>query len=162
MTMRGVIRRTVVAASAVLVMLALPATVASAGSAPADLAFHPAAHDYGPVSVGQTREQQLRLANTGGRASSALTVTVSGSPAFRIAVDSCTGRSLGPGKSCTVTVSLTPAAAGPATATVAVVSRNRAATATAQLIGTGRRLGSAPFTHLYWTGYDGSFYFINA
>ena len=161
--MRGVIRRAVMAVGAVALLLGLPAAVASAGSAPAVLGFQPVAHDYGEVSVGQSSEHQFRLANTGGRASSALTVTVSGMRGFTITADTCTGTSLGPGKSCTVTVRFTPVAVGAATATVAAVTRNRAATASAVLTGTGRRLSSpAPFSHLYWTSYDGAFYYVNA
>jgi HYDIN/CFA65/VesB family protein/low-density lipoprotein receptor class B len=163
MAMRGVIRRAVVAVMAVVGLFGMPAAAASAASAPAALSFQPAAHDYGQVSVGETSQHQLRLVNTGGRASSALTVTVSGSPAFTVTADTCTGASLGPGKSCTVTLRYTPAAVGAAKATLTVVSRNRAASATAQLTGTGRRLGSpAPFSHLYWTSYDGAFYHVQA
>ena len=148
---------------AVAVLLGLPAAVASAGGAPAALGFQPSAHAYGQVSVGQTSERQFRLANTGGRASSALTVTVSGLRGFTITADTCTGTSLGPGKSCAVTVRFTPVAVGAATATVAAVPRNRTSTATAALTGTGRRLGSpAPFGHLYWTGYDGAFYYVQS
>jgi hypothetical protein len=159
--MRGVIRRAGVAAGTVMVLLGLPAGVASAGSSPAVLSFQPTGHDYGSVSVGQTSEQQFRLTNTGGRGSSALTVTVSGSTAFTVTTDTCTGTSLGPGKACAVTVRFTPAAAGPATATMTAVVRNRAVTATAELTGTGRRLGSpAPFSHLYWTMADGSFFLV--
>jgi hypothetical protein len=152
----------VVPVVAALGLFGLPA-VASAAGAPAALGFQPAAHPYGQVSVGEVSQQQFRLANTGGRASSALTVTVSGSPAFTLTADTCTGTSLGPGRSCTVTVRFTPAAVGAARATLTVVSRNRAASATAELTGAGRRLGSpAPFSRLYWTSNDGSFSFVNA
>lgn len=160
--MRGGIRRAVVAVGTVVALLGLPAGVASAGGSPAVLAFQPDGHDYGSVPVGQTSEQQLRLTNAGGRGSSALTVTLSGSPAFTVTADTCTGSSLGPGKTCTVTVRFAPAVVGAATATVAVVVRNRAATATAELTGTGGRLGSpAPYSHLYWSMADGSLFIVD-
>ena len=62
---------------------------AAAKTGPAVLAFHPAPFDYGQVPPGQRAARTLTLANTGGRASSALTVTLSGSAAFAITADTC-------------------------------------------------------------------------
>jgi hypothetical protein len=161
--MRGLIGRAVLAAATALALVGLPAGVASAGSGPAVLAFHPAPYDFGHVTVGERPERVLQLANTGGRASSALTVGVSGSPAFIITVDGCTGTSLGPGKSCTVTVRFTPAAVATVSAELTAVSKNRAAAATSALTGAGRRLGSSGPGHLYWTSLNqGSGYGLNS
>ena len=54
------------------------------------LKFQPAAEDFGQVSVGQSRTQTFTVTDTGGRASSALTVSRSGSTAFAVTSDTCT------------------------------------------------------------------------
>ena len=161
--MGGVIGRMVLAAATVLALVGLPAGVASAGADPAVLAFHPAPYDYGHVTVGERPERVFTLANTGGRASSSLTVQVSGSTAFGVTADTCTGTSLGPGKSCTVTVRFTPTDVGAVTAELAATTKNRAAAATAALTGAGRRLGSSDPGHLYWTSLtEGAGYVLNS
>ncbi len=104
------------------VVLAAAAVVSGAGVAaakpgPPVLAFTPSPYDYGQVQVGQTVSQTFTLANSGGSATSALTVTLPGSAAFTITADACTAVSLGPGKSCTVVVRFAPTGAGTGTAT---------------------------------------------
>lgn len=111
------------------------------------LAFRPAPFDYGQVAVGQWAARTFTLANTGGRASSALMMRLSGPAAFRITADTCRA-SLAPGKSCTVRVRFAPAATGTVTAALRAVSRNRATAARDALAGTGTGLGSAG--HIYW------------
>ena len=155
--MRSVIGRAVVAAGAVLVLLALPAGVASAGAGPPVLAFQPAPYDFGQVPVGERPERTFTLENTGGRASGALILTVSGSAAFTITADTCPP-SLGPGKSCTVSVRFAPIGTGTATATLMAANKRGTATASAGLTGTGRGLG-ATFGHLYFSTQVGN---INA
>jgi hypothetical protein len=76
------------------------------------------------------------LANSGGSASAALTVTITG-PAFTLLADTCTGISLGPRKSCTVTVDYTPGAGGGTDAgTLTAVGVKTAAVASLKLSGT--------------------------
>jgi hypothetical protein len=122
----------VVLASVAAVALAAggaAAEVATAGPAAAKtgpvLAFMPTPVDFGVVPAGQAASQTLTLANTGGSAARALTVALSGPAAFAITTDTCTGTSLSPGKSCTVTAQFAPAAIGAATATLTAVSINR-------------------------------------
>lgn len=129
-------------AAAGLVLACAAAGPAAASAGPAVLAFHPAPFDYGPLPVGLLAARTFTLANTGDRASSALTVRLSGSAAFKIIADGCTGKSLGPGKQCTVRVQFWPTQDGRVTATLQAVSKNRAATATGALAGTGGRKGS--------------------
>jgi hypothetical protein len=75
------------------------------------------------------------LKNSGGSATSALTITVTGS-AFTISADSCTGTSLGPGKSCAVTVSYEPSSVGQSdSGTLTATSQKGAVSLT--LLGTG-------------------------
>src|SRR5215469_15148994 len=110
--MRGLIRRAVVVTSAVVIVSGAAAGVAAASAGPPVLAFIPSPFDFGQVSVGLPASQTFTLANTGGRASRGLTVTVSGSAAFTISADTCPATRLGPGASCTVTVQFAPASTG--------------------------------------------------
>src|SRR5262245_24343521 len=80
---------------------------ARAGGQPA-LAFAPSSSDFGSVGVGGTASEVLTLTNSGGSASGALLVAVAGSSAFAITSDACTGTSLGPNKSCLVTIAYSP------------------------------------------------------
>jgi 2',3'-cyclic-nucleotide 2'-phosphodiesterase (5'-nucleotidase family) len=84
--------------------------VAAAGRVPA-IAWSPAvagAHDFGTLDAGQRTTAQLTLTNAGGSATGALEVSLEGSPSFHLVADGCSGRSLGPQKSCTVTVAFAP------------------------------------------------------
>jgi len=109
------------------------------------LEFTPSPYDYGQVTIGQGATQTFTLANSGGQATGALTVTLAGPAAFTASADTCTGASLAPGGSCTVTVRLAPASTTTVSATLTGASTNPAATATAALTGTG----VLP-SHLYW------------
>src|SRR6516164_5688852 len=150
-------RRRIAAAGAGAV-LAAGMVVAAAGPAaaggPPVLAFSPSPHDYGQVTLGQTASQTFTLANSGGSASAVLTVALSGSAAFTITADSCTATSLGPEKSCTVTVQFAPATsacAAAATASLTATGEKPAARAMVSLSGTG---AAAP--HLYWATFGGT------
>ena len=112
------------------------------------LSFAPSANgvfDYGSVTVGQTLSQTFTLTNSGGAASGTLTLELSGSTAFTLATDSCTGRSIGPGKSCRIAVQYGPTAAGQLSATLAGSGEQPVVSASLTLIGTGARAG-----HVYW------------
>lgn len=135
--MRRLTRRAAVAAGAAGVLLGGPAVgMASASSGPV-LAFTPAPYNYQEVNDGQTTSQTFALANSGGRASRALTVTITGSAEYTITADTCSGTSLGPGYSCTVTVQFAPTAAGTATATLTAANNKKEVLATDPLTGTG-------------------------
>src|SRR5690349_18995035 len=134
-------------------MLAAGLVVAAAGPAAAGkvpaLAFSPAPYGFGQVTDGQTASQTFTLANSGKSASGALRVTLPGSAAFTITADTCTGTSLGPATSCTVTVQFAPSSAGTVTATLTAANNKKTVLATDALTGTG----VAP-AHLYWTDPD--------
>jgi centrosomal CEP192-like protein len=95
------------AIATVLIALAL-FTPAHAASTPPVLAWSVAQYDFGSVPVGQTPSQTFTLSNTGGRSSGTIVVTLAGSATFSITADGCTGRALGPSKSCQVTVQYAP------------------------------------------------------
>jgi hypothetical protein len=118
--MYTMIRRVVVAAGAALALLA-PAAAANAASTagPPALSWQESgtavsSYSYGTVNAGTAHAQTFVLANSGGSASPALTITLAAgsSPAFSKTADACTGTSLRPGKSCRVTVVYAPAASG--------------------------------------------------
>ena len=147
--------RRVAAAAAVAALAAAVAGLAGAGPAtakpkPPVLAFTPSSHDYGQVTTGQTASQAFTLTNSGGQATGRLKVTLTGAAGFSITGDRCSGRSLGPGKSCTVSVGFAPTSLGTVTATLTAAGKKPAATATVALTGTGVALGAVP-GHLYWT-----------
>ena len=152
--MRGVVGRAVASAVAVVGLLGAPVGVASAGAGPAVLAFERYQYAYGLVSIGAKPERAFILVNSGDRASGALTVSLSASSAFTVAADTCTGTSLGPRKSCTVTVRFAPRAVGPASATLTAVGKNHVATASVELSGAGGGLGAGSDA-IYWSMDDG-------
>jgi hypothetical protein len=146
--MRGLMRRVAVVAGGVVVLgsvAGMAAGVAAATADPPVLAFSQSSHDYGSVTVGKKVSQVFTLTNSGGTASRALKLSLSGSGAFSITSDRCRGRSLGPLKSCTVEVKFAPAGAGPVTATLTATGVKRPVAATVSLSGTGVVPG-----HLYW------------
>jgi hypothetical protein len=115
------------------------------------LAFRPAPYDYGQVWPGQRAAETFTLVNTGGRASGALRVTISGSAAFTITGGTCRS-SVGPGKKCKVRVRFAPARAGAVTGTLRAASKKHykcQVLASDALTGTGKGLGAGP-GDIYW------------
>jgi hypothetical protein len=136
-----------------LVLLA-PAAVGAKTSAPS-LAWSPTTSagtfDYGTVTVGDTPSQAFTLKNSGGVGSSALAVSLTGSSAFTVTANACTAVSLGPKKTCGVTVQYSPSAAGATdTATLTATSKKPAASTSITLKGAGAATG-----HLYWATDNG-------
>ena len=120
---------------AVTLAAALGAQGAVAGGAPS-LAFSPAPFSFGTIANGATASKTLTLTNTGGSASASLVITLPGASAFRLTADGCTGRSLGPGKSCSVTVTYSPTSDGANdSATLTATGDKAGATATDKLSG---------------------------
>jgi hypothetical protein len=148
----GALWRWRIAAAGAGGVLAAGMVVAAAGPAaaggPPVVAFTPSPYDYGQVAVGQTAAKTFTLANTGGKASRALKVTLAGAAAFTITADTCTGTSLGPGKSCRVAVRFAATAPGTITATLTAANNKKAVLATDALTGTG-----AATSHIYWASF---------
>ena len=119
----------------VLASALLGASSAWARSALPSLVWSPTTssgtYNYGTLNAGQAKEVTFTLENTGGKASGALTVTLPGSSAFSVTSDECTERSLGPNKSCTVTVKYAPASSDESdTATLTGTSKKTSASIT--------------------------------
>lgn len=86
-------------------------------------------YDFGTLSAGTTASQTFTLTNTGKSASGAIkAVEVSGSTAFTITSDTCTGTSLGPRTTCSVTVEYAPTTAGESDAAELAVTAVHAST----------------------------------
>jgi len=122
-----------IASLAVLGVLSF-APAALASSAAPSLSFTPSSWTAGPIDSGTTTTQAFTLTNTGDKASGAITITLPGSAAFTATADTCTGRSLGPGKSCSITVQYAPAS-NTATDTATLTAASAKASVTAPLSG---------------------------
>jgi hypothetical protein len=119
-----------------LICLGLLVPTAGQAAGPPAIAFSPSSYDYGTIDAGTTASQTFTLTNSGGSATGALTVSLTGSAAFSVTADTCTATSLGPRKSCTVTVEYAPTTAGASdSATLTASGNKRGATATASLTG---------------------------
>lgn len=65
--------------------------------------------NFGMVPAGQTTDEALRVTNNSGGTWENLKLNTSGLPAsFKVTADGCTGKDLGPHRSCSVTVAFTP------------------------------------------------------
>ena len=135
--MRGMTRIIGVSAACGALLLAL-ATAGQAKRYPS-LSWSPSTSggfDYGLLGVGHTASQTFTLTNSGGSASAALEITLSGPAAFTITEDTCSETSLGPDKSCAVTVEYAPTASGASgPATLNATGKKEAATADLTLAG---------------------------
>ena len=122
------------------VFLALLVPTALGGSAAPPLAFTPSSYDYGTIDIdfGTPASQTFVLSNTGGSATGTLSVSLSGSSAFSKTADTCTAVSLGPRKSCSVTVQYAPTGYG-SSDTGTLTASGEKAVATASLSGASGR-----------------------
>jgi len=132
-------RSRIIGALAACAVTVLVVAVAGQAGGPPSLAWSPSTDDsfgFGLVGVGKTVSQTFTLTNSGGSASAALTVTLTGPPELSITEDNCSETSLGPRKSCTVTVEYAPTASGPAgAATLNASGKKEEATADLALTG---------------------------
>lgn len=106
----------------------------AASSCSAVLAVSPTQKDFGAQRITTTgTAQTFTFTNVGGRPSTALAATLSGtdSTQFTLSNDACTGVLLAPGSSCTVDVAFSPTVPGARSAEVRVDG-----TASATLVGT--------------------------
>lgn len=139
-----------IAVVAVFVLVAAPTAAAGKSKAsPPAIALTPSTsgtYDYGTIEPGQSASQTFTLTNLGGTATGRLAIELSGSTAFAITADVCSATSLGPRKSCTVTVEYGPTAAGQSdSASLTASGKKPPSTATLSLTGQS----TAP--HIYWT-----------
>jgi len=130
---RGALATALVVAGLLVGALRVPSALASGTPS---IAFGPSSYDYGTVDAGTVVSHTFVLTNAGSAASGALTVTLSGSSDFAKTADTCTDASLGPKKSCSVTVQYAPTAeVTTSTATLRAATKKPLAVATASLTG---------------------------
>jgi Glycine rich protein len=125
---------TLISAAAAMALLAAPTAPSIAWSP--TTSSPPPTYDYGTISSG-TASKTFTLTNSGGTATSALKVTLtlaSGSSGFTITSDACSATSLGPKKTCTVSVSYAVTADGESdSATLTASSKKPNTTASLKL-----------------------------
>ena len=145
-------RRSVILGGFVLAVLVLALQAAAKPAPPPVIAWTPTtgtgAYDYGAVDPGLTLSQVFTLTNADRVATGALKVVLTGT-AFTKTAYSCTAVSIGPAKSCTVTVSFAPTTAGASYAGTLVATAKKSA-ATLALAGAGTASGPR---HIYWANY---------
>jgi hypothetical protein len=133
-------QRYCVAAGLGVVLAVGYASAAGAAAVPApSIAISPASYAYPVIAKGSSESKTFVVTNTGGAATAALSVSLSGRSVavFHRTADACTAVSLGPQKSCTVTVVYQPATEGAAdSVTLVVTSKKPSAQAIASLSGT--------------------------
>lgn len=113
----------------------LTATLSGMGTA---ISLSPSVLAFGTQLVGTTSaSRSVTLINTGTTALAITSVGVSGTNAADYTVSNNCGPSVPAGRSCTLAVRFTPAAAGPSTATLSVATSDPAGPATVALSGTG-------------------------
>ncbi|MGD0838888.1 MAG: choice-of-anchor D domain-containing protein, partial [Polyangia bacterium] len=113
--------------------------------ASAAVAITPATSSFGNVVVGQpSKPTAFTLTNSGGTATGLLTLA-SGSPAFAVSSDLCSGTALAPKGTCTFSVTFTPSAAGAASANITATAAG-ALVAAVQVTGTGTPMQVAALT----------------
>ena len=139
--MQGSIRRAAVVAAVGAAVL-IPAGVASAtASAPALSWSKTGTYDVGSLYGALFTSTTFVLANSGGSASSAVKINLTGSKSFSVTADTCTGTSLGPNKSCLVTVTYAPPDGNHSDAATLTATTNKPV-ATASLGLTGSRIAT--------------------
>jgi len=119
------------------------AVLVPTGAAPA-LALSASSLSFGTIAVGANASQTLRISNTG---SAPLSIQSSGLTglgvfAFSHAPDNCTGATVAPGSSCTVTVNFQPMSAGSFSAQLAFTDDASGSPHTISLSGTATSLGA--------------------
>ena len=130
-----------------------PITVTGDGLNPGDLAIEQptggATLDFGARDLGSgatSTPQTIRVRNTGGVATGALVVTITGAagPSYQLPLDGCNGNPLGAGAACDIAVRFNPAAIGAQPATVQI--RDNASGGTQAVNVTGVGTGSIALT----------------
>jgi hypothetical protein len=132
------------ATSIVVAAKPAPPTAASIAWSPATAV----AFGFGEVEVGASASQAFTLLNTGGKATRALAISLTGSTDFAITANTCAGTALGPGKACAVTIRYQPTAPGADAAELKATGTKPNVSAALALSGTGAA-ADAP-EHLYW------------
>jgi hypothetical protein len=112
------------------------ATLRGTGLAPGQIALQPQGA-FNVVDVGTPAAVAYTVTNTGGAATTPISLNLTGATEFTIASDACTNMTLAPGASCTFRVVFTPTTFGPRSGMV-TASAATGGTSIALLSATGR------------------------
>jgi hypothetical protein len=151
LTMRSAVRVTVASAAAVAFLLFTASAAQARGTITGPCCF-----DYGTIAAGSTKSQTFELFVTGKGSNSGITITLTGSAAFAITSDGCTGATITSKKPCFVTVQYAPTTAGESdTATLTFTTTKPDATGSIAL--TGKAAPSPPpGRQLFWANQNGN------
>jgi hypothetical protein len=111
------------------------------------VSFSPTSLSFGTVNVGSSSAPQnvTMTNNSGGQTMSITGISITGANASSFSEINNCGGSLGPGASCTITVTFTPTTSGPLTANVSVADNGGGSPQTVPLSGTGQGTGKKSF-----------------
>jgi len=115
-------KRTLVMGFSIIALLSL-AAIAQTTGAPPSVTLSPSSIDFKDQVVGKaSRPQRITLTNTGGKPLyiNSVTIVNDDSDDFSLSGDTCTGSTIGPGKSCVIDVRFTPSATGSRKSTLTI------------------------------------------
>lgn len=105
----------------------------------------PDTYDYGTIDAGQDSTVSFTLTDDGGRSAGTVEISLTGSSAFAITVDNCSGNGVNAEHGCTVTVQYAPTTSGQDDAATLTATGEHASASLALT-------GASPVAgHIYWT-----------
>ena len=139
-------KRTLVMGFSIIALLSL-AAIAQTTGAPPSVTLSPSSIDFKDQVVGKaSRPQRITLTNTGGKPLYVNSVTIvdGESSDFGLSGDTCTGSTIGPGKSCVIDVSFTPSATGSRKSTLTITDNAVDSPQRVPLYGSGINSAAVP------------------
>lgn len=139
-------KRTLVMGFSIIALLSL-AAIAQTTGAPPSVTLTPSSIDFKDQVVGKaSRPQRITLTNTGGKPLYVNSVTIvdGESSDFALSGDTCTGSTIGPGKSCVIDVSFTPSATGSRKSTLTITDNAVDSPQRVPLYGSGINSAAVP------------------
>jgi hypothetical protein len=121
--------------------------IAQTTGAPPSVTLSPSSIDFKDQVVGKaSRPQRITLTNTGGKPLYVNSVTIvdGESSDFGLSGDTCTGSTIGPGKSCVIDVSFTPSATGSRKSTLTITDNAVDSPQRVPLYGSGINSAAVP------------------
>src|ERR1044072_430335 len=139
-------KRTLVMGFSIIALFSLVAIAQTTG-APPSVTLSPSSIDFKDQVVGKaSRPQRITLTNTGGKPLYVNSVTIvdGESSDFGLSGDTCTGSTIGPGKSCVIDVSFTPSATGSRKSTLTITDNAVDSPQRVPLYGSGINSAAVP------------------
>ena len=139
-------KRTLVTGFSIIALFSLVAIAQTTG-APPSVTLSPSSIDFKDQVVGKaSRPQRITLTNTGGKPLYVNSVTIvdGESSDFGLSGDTCTGSTIGPGKSCVIDVSFTPSATGSRKSTLTITDNAVDSPQRVPLYGSGINSAAVP------------------